>query len=191
MLHLKEAGMENRKLDEESFEKLFKTYFSSLTLFAMKYVPDLDAAKDIVHGVFLNLWERRNQTKADASLKSYLFTSVYNRSLNYVRDHKKFRQGLLSDVDLESSEDDVTAGIEAGELESRITLALDLLPEKCRQVFTLNRFEGLKYKEIAAKLNISLKTVEAQMSKALRVLRTELVDYLPIWIVMFYLFNKL
>jgi len=166
-------------LNERSFELLFKEYFSPLCLFALKYVPDMDTSKEIVHNVYLNLWEKRADIRAGTSLKTYLFTSVYNRSLNHIRDHKKFRQGVISEAELGFAGDEVTTGIEAGELERHITLALGKLPVKCREVFSLNRFEELKYKEIAAKLNISLKTVEAQMSKALKILRDELKDYLP------------
>ncbi|MCK5463030.1 MAG: sigma-70 family RNA polymerase sigma factor, partial [Bacteroidales bacterium] len=78
------------KLDKRTFEELFRSFFPSLVLFAQKYVPDQDTAKDIVHNVFINLWEKRQQVDTDSPLKSYLFTSVHNRCLNYIRDQKKF-----------------------------------------------------------------------------------------------------
>ena len=148
----------------------------------------MDTSKEVVHTVFLNLWEKRRELDSGQSFKAYLFSSVYNRSLNYLRDHKKFKQGNLTDADIGMESEEVTSGIEQAELEKRISEALTKLPAKCREIFTLNRFEELKYKEIAQKLNISLKTVEAQMSKALRVMRDELKDYLPallflIWVI--------
>ena len=78
------------KMDKRSFEELFRSFFPSLVLFAQKYVPDQDTAKEIVHNVFINLWEKRQQVDTGSPLKSYLFTSVHNRCLNYIRDQKKF-----------------------------------------------------------------------------------------------------
>ena len=177
-------------LDEKSFELIFKTYFSNLTIFARKFVYDLDTAKEIVHNVFFNLWEKRNEVDTGRSLKTYLFSSVYNRSLNYLRDNKKFIQGDISEVYTRVVNEEVTSGIEQAELEQRISEALKKLPEKCREIFTLNRFDDLKYKEIAGKLNISIKTVEAQMSKALRIMRDELNEYLPAILFLMWIIKK-
>jgi RNA polymerase sigma-70 factor (ECF subfamily) len=171
------------QLDKAAFEKLFRSFFPGLVLFARKYVPDQDTAKEIVHNVFLNLWEKRGKVDAGSPLKSYLFTSVHNRCLNFIRDQKKFDRDESHFQRMESTEfTDGTDRLEEQELEQRIFDALQALPEKCREVFTLNRFEGLKYAEIAEKLDISVKTVEAQMSKALRILREKLLDYLTILI---------
>jgi RNA polymerase sigma-70 factor (ECF subfamily) len=166
-------------LDRSTFEKLFKTLFKSLTHFARKYVPDNDTAKEIVHDVFLNLWEKRENIDTSTSLKSYLFTSVYNRSMNYIRDQRKFyRDSEISNI-IEKEEHTVPRDhIEEQELESRILESIDSLPARCREIFILNRFEGNHYAEIAEKMNISVKTVETQMSKALRILREKLIDYL-------------
>ena len=168
-------------IDDNTFEQLFKKYFSDLTLFSLKYIGDMDTAKEIVHTVFLNLWEKREKMDPGPLLKSYLFTSVRNRSLNYLRDQRKFRKDALFDITVEMTSAENTSGqIELSELQSQINNALDHLPEKCREVFELNRFEGLKYKNIAENLGISVKTVEAQMSKALKILREHLRDYL-VW----------
>ena len=170
-------------LNKPAFEELFRSFFPGLVLFAQKYVPDQDSAKEIVHNVFLNLWEKREKVDTSSSLKSYLFTSVHNRCLNFIRDQKKFDRHESHIEHLESSEfADGTDYLEVQELELRIYDALQSLPEKCREVFTLNRFEGLKYAEIAEKLGISVKTVESQMSKALKILREKLIDYLKILI---------
>lgn len=170
---------------KRKFEVLFREHFTGLCFFARKYTGDLDAAKEIVHNVFLRIWENRREFEWEKPAKSYLFTSVYNRSLNYIRDNRKFvRQeadpapGMIAD----------TAGysenLEAAELEARIKLALRRLPEKCRKVFELSRFEEKRYTEIAEQLDISLKTVETHMSKALHIIREELKDYLTVLILM-------
>ena len=170
-------------LDKPAFEQLFRSFFPGLVLFAQKYVPDQDTAKEIAHNVFLNLWEKKEKIDTSSSLKSYLFTSVHNRCLNYIRDQKKFDRDESHFERLDSTEfTDASDLLEEQELEQRIYDALQALPEKCREVFTLNRFEGLKYTEIAEKLGISVKTVESQMSKALKILREKLIDYLTILI---------
>ncbi len=170
-------------LNKPGFEELFRSFFPGLVLFAQKYLPDQDTAKEIVHNVFLNLWEKRGTIDTGSPLKSYLFTSVHNRCLNHIRDQKKFDKNEENMDRLDTSLFAVgTDNLEEQELELRISEALQALPEKCRQVFILNRFEELKYKEIAEKLGISIKTVEAQMSKALRIMREKLIDYLTILI---------
>jgi RNA polymerase sigma-70 factor (ECF subfamily) len=171
------------KLDRHGFEKLFRHYFPPLMAFAKKILIDEDDAREVVHTVFISVWEKRDEIDATASLQSYLFTSVHNRSLNVIRDRKKFSAEEVPDV---AEEVDVVAQIESMELEEKIGEAIASLPEKTRQVFELNRFGGLKYSEIAEKLNISVKTVENQMSRALRILREKLLKYLSLllWLVL-------
>jgi RNA polymerase sigma-70 factor (ECF subfamily) len=169
------------RLDKSAFETLFRSFFPGLVLFAQKYVSDQDTAREIVHNVFLNLWEKREKVDTSTSLKSYLFRSVHNRCLNFIRDQKKFNRDETLFDRLDSDQfSDASDHLEEQELEQRIFDSLQALPEKCREVFMMNRFEGLKYAEIAQKLNISVKTVEAQMSKALKILRENLIDYLKI-----------
>ncbi len=150
--------------------------------FAKKILLDEDDAREVVHQVFISVWEKRQEIDLSISLKSYLFTSVHNRSLNMIRDRKKFSSAEVPDV---AGEWDVSSVIETMELEERIKEVINSLPEKCREVFELNRFDGLKYSEIAERLNISPKTVENQMSKALKILREKLSKYLSIllWLI--------
>lgn len=170
---------------KRKFEILFREHFTGLCYFARKYTGDLDAAKEIVHNVFLRIWENRSDFEWEKPAKSYLFTSVYNRSLNYIRDNRKLiRQENFQALHLIADESAYSENLETAELESRIKQTLQRLPEKCRQVFELSRFEQKKYSEIAMQLNISVKTVETQMSKALHMLREELKDYLTILILM-------
>ena len=161
------------------FEQLFREFFKPLCGFAGTYVRDYDDAKGIVHEAFVTVWEKFETLPPDTNYRSYLYTAVRNRSLNFIRDRKKL-------VDLRAvTERDVADSVnplEVSELEKEIELAIQSLPEKCRQVFVLNRREGLKYAQIAETLGISVKTVEAQMSKALSVLRIQLADFLSLLI---------
>jgi len=142
----------------------------------MKYLDDLDEAKGIVHEAFVAVWEKYDELAVDLNYKSYLYTAVRNRCLNKIRDQKKFVV-LDSIVHDEFTDNDV---LEIKELEIAIADAVNSLPEKCREVFEKSRIEGLKYMQIAEEMSISVKTVEAQMSKALRILRKQLAEFLSI-----------
>lgn len=168
--------------DLHSFEALFREMFKPLCSFALKYVKDLDEARNLVHEVFISVWDKYDTLPDDTNFRSYLFTSVRNRSLNYLRYAKKH---LTLEKVSEHTFSEQNTSMETAELEKEIELAINSLPEKCRQVFELNRMEGLKYAEIAEKLGISVKTVEAQMSKALNVLREHLREFLTLIFFMF------
>ncbi len=168
---------------KKKFEALFREHFTGLCYFARKYTGDLDSAREIVHTVFIRVWENKSEFDWDKPAKSYLFTSVYNRSMNFIRDNKKFlnhEEAYLQKLVVDESA--YSDHLETAELENKIRNALLKLPEKCRAVFELSRFEGKKYTEIAIQLNISVKTVESHMSKALLVLKSELRDYLTIMV---------
>jgi RNA polymerase sigma-70 factor (ECF subfamily) len=171
------------KQDNNNFEMLFKLHFKPLCFFSNKYINDLDSAKNIVHDVFTNLWENKNKIEINENLKSYLYTSVYNRSLNYIRDNKKFVDSdLISENFVEEKEfifEEITNLLE---IQERIFATLDKLSPKAREAFELSRYENLKYKEIAEKLDISIKTVESHISKALSELRKNLKEFMTIFI---------
>jgi len=160
------------------FEEVFKTHFGYLSNFAKQYVGDADTAQEITQKAFITLWEKRADINPKLSIKSYLFTIVKNRSLNYLRDTKRYRSEVL-DIDCGDIEVSMEEhhGVEE-ELSALIENALATLPEKCRKVFEMSRFRQMKYKEIAEELDISQKTVKAHMSKAMKLLRIELKDYL-------------
>ena len=146
-----------------------------MLLFAIHYVKEEEAAKEIVQEAFINLWEKRESIDPEREVKSYLSSSVRNRCLNYLRDNKRFNGTLLSLgglLPLPASEE--YNQIEFRELSGQIHRAIEELPEKCREIFRLNRFEQMKYQQIADYLNISIKTVETQMSKALAHLRSRI-----------------
>ena len=165
------------------FEKLFRDHFTALCYFARKYLGDMDSSKEIVHSVFIRLWENRAEFDWKKPAKSYLFTSVYNRSMNFIRDNRKFITGDPDAVREEITDTSAFSdALEVAELEDRIRSALMKLPDKCREVFEMNRFDGKKYTEIADRLDISVKTVETHMSKALKILREELRNYLYVFL---------
>lgn len=173
-------------MDKTHFEHLFRTHFERLCSFARQYVSDLDTAQDICQKVFIRLWEKREEMDTGRSIASYLFTSVRNRCLNHIRDHKKYRSHLL---DVECGEFEIGTAITEDhfaveELQQRIDAALATLPPKCRQVFEMSRYDQKKYREIADELDISQKTVEAHMSKAIKSLRDHLGDYLTVLILL-------
>jgi RNA polymerase sigma-70 factor, ECF subfamily len=179
-------------ISQREFEKLFKTHFTLLYSFAVKIIKDKDAAREISHKVFVKLWEKREEIDFSKPLRSYLFTAVHNRCLNHLRDQKKFIDKEVTDEWLEHY-----AGIDehdklvSAESIGSIMQAIEALPEKCREVFKLSRFEELSYYDIAGKLNLSVKTVESHMSKALALLRESLADFLSITLVLlFNLFQK-
>jgi RNA polymerase sigma-70 factor, ECF subfamily len=160
-----------------TIEKLFHELFKPLCGFSMKYVGDLDEAKELVHEAFIALWEKIDSLPQDANFRSYLYTAVRNKSLNYNRDKKKH---VLIDHVPEHVLSEENDHLVTKELELEIEMAIQSLPEKCRIVFELNRMEGLKYSQIAEKMAISVKTVEAHMSKALSVLRERLGQFLSL-----------
>lgn len=172
------------KILKRKFEILFREHFTVLCYFARKYTGDLDASKEIVHSVFVTIWENRSEFNWDKPAKSYLFTSVYNRSLNYIRDNKKFINGDVSALQQMAKENSsYSDNIELAELTDSVKSAIQRLPEKCREIFELSRFKDMKYSEIADYLNISIKTVETQMSRALVKLREDLKEYLTILLI--------
>lgn len=170
------AAINNRDL---LYEEMFKTYFSPLCYFAQKYVADFDSCKEIVHKVLVGIWEKRDGFDFDKSPKSYLFSAVYNRCMNHIRDQKRLLVNNSQELTEEIADHGAYSGhMEASELEGQIWKVINSLPDKCKEVFILNRFKKKKYNEIAVQLDISVKTVETHMSKALKILRDNLKDYI-------------
>ena len=164
---------------------LFRTYYQPLCNYAYTFVQDRDEAEEIVQSTFLNVWEKRDNLSIHTGVKPYLYAMVRNASLNVLKHEKIKQQHVTMEMAVaERSVESVTRTVMASELETKIYNAMDKLPEQCRLVFKLSRFEELKYSEIAEQLNISIKTVENQMGKALKIMRDQLKDYLPLLIVL-------
>ena len=154
-----------------------------LCYFAQKYVKDFETAKEIVQDAFISLWEKRETIDMNRPVKSYLTMVIHNKCTNYLRDNRKFDAHIL-DIEnlLEVPEYESSDSLIADELKTKIDFAISELPERCREIFVLNRYENLKYQEIADKLQISVKTVESQMSKALQHMRIRLTEYLTAFV---------
>lgn len=178
-------------LDSKTFEEHFRKNFKGLCFFALQYLKDHDLAKEIVQESFVSLWEKRDTIDPAGSLKSYLSTTVKNRCINYLRDHKKFDRSLIEFEGLDPYNNYMEQDhLVAEELKTKIEEATNELPEKCREVFLKNRHEHMKYQEIADELNISIKTVEAQMSKALKHMREKLAEYITVLLIMMDFFKN-
>jgi RNA polymerase sigma-70 factor (ECF subfamily) len=166
-----------RSGDEMAFEVLFRRYYSSLCFFARQFLNDVELAEETVQEMFVKIWEKRDQLHIESSVKHYFFRSVRNQCLNHIQ-HQKIRQQYAQNV-MENSQEDINPEkyfMEVG-LRKKIEDCIDALPAKRQEIFRLSREQGLKYKEIAETLNISVKTVEAQMGLALKFLRDELKEY--------------
>jgi RNA polymerase sigma-70 factor, ECF subfamily len=166
--------------DEQAFELLFRKYYIRLCSFTNKFIHDPEEAKDIVEEVFMKIWEKRTEINPEDSLISYMFKIAQNKSLNTLRK-KKAESKCVEIFKLIYIDNNDYSGFEtflSKELEKNIQIAINKIPPKCKRVFELSRSEGLKYSQIAEELNISIKTVEVHMSKALNILRIELKNYL-------------
>lgn len=162
--------------NSRGIELIFKQYYEVLCKTAVRITKESNLAEDIVQEVLYEMFKKKDKLNIE-SLIGYLKRSVYNRSLNKIKSNRDFVDS--DDISYELTDTTSTSQdmIEYQELESYINSSIDKLPEKCRLVFVLNRFEQLSYKEVAKKLDISVKTVENQMSKALKFLRKELAAY--------------
>lgn len=150
-----------------------------MAYFALQYTKDLDTAREITQEAFISLWEKRETIDLSKPVKTYLTTSVRNKCLNWLRDNKKFNRDILDIEGLLSDRIYIpTDRLVESEIRVKIISAIEELPEKCREIFVLNRNENLKYQEIANRLQISVKTVETQMSKALQHMRNRLEEFL-------------
>lgn len=169
--------------NELVFEKVFKQYFKVLQNYAYTILNDLDVAEEMVQNVFLKIWEKREKLPQDANIGSYLYKSVYHESLNWLRHEKvKFSHQEHTLYSMKNETDNTADRIKMKQLEEHLQKALNDLPQQCRTIFQMSRFDELRYREIADELGISVKTVENQMGKALRLMRLKLVEFLPIMI---------
>lgn len=164
--------------DLQEFEKLFKLFYTPLCHYANKFLKDMDVAEEIVQDFFYNYWKNRESMVIQISLKSYMYRAIRNNSLKYLEHKavvKKYEESYkeTNSIEVGTESDD----LELKELNEIIETTLNELPERCSQIFKLSRFEGLKYNEIAEKLSISIKTVEANMGKALQLFRKNLKHY--------------
>jgi RNA polymerase sigma-70 factor (ECF subfamily) len=164
----------NLSMTEKEFEKIFREYFDVLSNIAYNVVHDEDTAKDLVQQVYLKLWQKKDKLQIRGKVKSYLHRAVVNTCLNYIEKNKKLSPLDETVYNVKVAEADTSNQTPVEEVEKGVRQAIELLPEKCRIVFSLSRFSGMKNKEIAEYLGISIKSVEKHIGKALKQLRISL-----------------
>ena len=178
ILDSKELFDRLRNGDEKAFDALFRDWYPSLVRASESIVQSRAVAEEIVQDVLLELWRRRESLVSSSSPQAYLFQSARNRSLNHVRHERVVKEGEPYAKRPESMEPMAHAQMVESEMQLAVTRAVAALPDRCREIFELSRTHGLKYNEIAEVLGISVKTVEAQMGKALRILREVLAPWI-------------
>lgn len=161
--------------DRDAFNFVFYTYYKGMVLYAKRILKDLDQAEDAVQGVFVKLWTNREKISIESSILSYLQRSVHNKCLDILKHEKVVKEHE------NSPHNHITERVDTGEdlilfaeIREKLEHSINNLPDNCKEIFKLSRFEGLKYTEIAERLQISVKTVEAGIGKALKILRSEL-----------------
>ena len=174
-------GLERR--EKVVFDYLFNYYYSSLCAFSMQYLNNPDSVEDLVQDFFVYLWIEAPRIQIKSSLKSYLFSAVKNRCLDYQKHHKiieKYRTFILFST--EKGDNSTEHYFSESELRQNIQTSLGKLPTRCREIIEYSRLKGLSNQEISDKLDISKRTVELQISNALKILRKELAEFLPFWL---------
>jgi RNA polymerase sigma-70 factor (ECF subfamily) len=195
MNSLEKALMDSiKKGNHKSFELVFKTYYPKLCVYAFEYTRQMETAEDLVKDFFVDFWESREKISVNSSLSGYLFRSVHNACINYLKRNKeKNKTSLIDDfssieIKLKNpySDEYPLGNIYAKELEEQLKIQIGKLPEQCREIFLLSRIEGLPHKKIAEKLNISENTVKVQIFRALCKLKETL---LPVFVFLFSFFR--
>lgn len=159
------------------FQQFFRKHYNKFVLQAIRIVKEGPKAEDLVQDCFIKLWDKRAEIAFNDSALGYLHRMVRNKCIDYLRSLKPTLEINSDSIQLTSSKQ-TSDNLELEELQTKIDHAIDSLPERCRQIFVLSRFEEMSYKEIAAQLDISPKTVENQISKALKQLRNKLLSIL-------------
>lgn len=185
------ANLQVQNEKKPDFSRVYSIYFPKLVRFAREFVLSTEDAENIIQDLFIYLWEHQDLLENLSNLNAFLFVLVKNRCIDFIRQKRLVGQKreefeFVMDKELQlkmyalQQFDENALSVEA--IEIILNEAIDRLPEKCREIFILSRMEGLKYKEIAERLHVSTKTVENQIITALKKLRVELKDYLPLFI---------
>lgn len=168
-----------RQGDRDAFDAVFRAHYATLVGVAERIAAERAVGEELAQDVMLELWRRHDTLVVEESLRAYLVRAVRNRALNHVR-HERMKVRTAPRAAGETvSQPDAPSHVAEAEMEAALRDAVASLPERCREVFELSRGQGLRYAEIAEALGISVKTVEAQMGKALRLLRERLAPFLP------------
>jgi RNA polymerase sigma-70 factor (ECF subfamily) len=184
----KDISTRLRNGDEKAFEAIFYAWYHSLLHFCNEYIFDTETSRNIVQSVYMKLWERRHSIDESKSLKAFLYTMARNECLSYLR-HLKTEVSFVNNISA-TFDDQMLAydalneldfkSLDLEKIESVISETIASLPDRCREVFSMSRYGNLKNREIALKLNITEKAVEANITRAVKILRVNLKDYTPI-----------
>ncbi len=159
----------SQKSDERALNELFHLYYDRLLSHSFSLLKNKSLAEEVVADVFFQVWKKRAKLHKISNLDNYLFVSIRNQSLNYINSEQKIKKDSIDDfADNLSTKNTIEDLIFANELQLKITKSINQLPPKCKEIFMLVRFEGLKYKEVAQQLHISVHTVDNQMGIALK-----------------------
>ncbi len=172
----------------DAYEKLFEAYYQPLVVFGYKMINDMDLARDIVQEVIVNFYEKRKEIEIHTSLKSHLYQSVKNRCINHLKRESVIRvhhSNIFSET--QENEEMFYDIMEETELENRIYQVIQSLPNQCRKIFEMSRFHGCSNQDIADQLSISKRTVETQISNALKKLKSKLSSYITVLIALLFL----
>ena len=175
--------------DEKALQSIFDRYYKYLVVTAYRLINDDHQARDIVQDVFFNLWKKRAAIQPNTSLKAYLRQAVVNRTIDIIRSRKRMAyQEDMGSFQKPSLEASAQQQLEEQDLQLVLQQAINQLPERCREIFALSRFEHKSHKEIAETLNISVKTIENQMTKALKIIRATIEKYA---VVLWWIFSSI
>ena len=164
--------------DKSVLKDIFQQFYAPVCAAIHRYIRDKNLVEDLAQNVFIRLWEKRHQINITSSLGAYLRRMAINEALGHLRKNKNIQIEEITPITPQKETENTEDIYLHQELQQQITLAINALPPKCRMIFQLSRYEDLTYREIAEKLEISIKTVENQMGKALRVLRERMKSYL-------------
>jgi RNA polymerase sigma-70 factor (ECF subfamily) len=168
--------------EQSALDSLFRLHYAYLCRAVYRVLPDSHRAEDLVQEVFLDLWRKRDRLQINQSVRAYLRRAAVNKTLNFIRDQKlAVADESQLPYDLRTDEAGAQQQLQVAELQAEIDQAIQGLPERCRIIFGLSRFEDMSNQAIADALGISVKTVENQMTKALRLLKVALARHLPLY----------
>jgi len=184
-----QVAPQTSQLDEKEFERLFHRLQPRLYAYCRKYVDNVEQAKDIVQECFVHLWE--NRADVVVSYEPYLFRAVHNRCISYFRslkvhaDYETSVKQKLKEMEIYPETPYPLTELYLKEINELLQNCVEKLPEKCRLVFMMSRYQGMKSQEIASELGISIRTVDAHIYNALKIIKEELKDYLPLIVLFF------
>lgn len=164
--------LEENSISAENFQVVFKTYFGPLCNYVNSYIRNWENSREIVQGTFLKLWENKDSIVIDSSIKSYLFSASRNRMIDFIRSDKK-KSDYLQNMDFDEAEEKIE-DFNSYLVRQEIVKSLDKLKPKMKQIFSLSKIEGLTYSEIASYLDISKRTVEDNVARALILIKEDL-----------------